>query len=75
MAKKATKTTKTAAAKPYRIRRFGIQNHVGGVWSPETFQTEKDAAAFLEKQRQLFNGLTKKHKVVPVRVTISIPRS
>ncbi len=61
--------------KPYRARRFGIQNHLGEVWSPETFQTPASAEAYLERVRPHYNGLTKKHKVVPVRVTVSIARS
>lgn len=57
---------------PYRADRFGIQNHFGEVWTPETFQTHGEAEKYLEKMRPVYGGLTKKHKVVPVRVAISI---
>lgn len=76
MAKK-TKTT-TTAPKPYRARRFGIQNNVGGVWTPETFHTKEEAQGYLERQRKAFLPIPNafaKHKVVPVRVTVSIVQS
>lgn len=73
MAKKLT-AAKVIAPKPYRAKRFGILNHVGGIWSPETFSTEAEAQQYLDKQRLVFSGGLPKHKVVPVRVTISIAR-
>jgi hypothetical protein len=66
MAKKTTKS------KPYRVLRFGVMNHLGEIWTPVTFQSHGDAEKYLEKMRPVYGGLTKKHKVVPVRVTISI---
>lgn len=63
---------KAARPKPYRARRYGIQNHRGEVWTSETFQTEEKAAKYLEKMRPIYGGLTKRHKVIPVRVTISV---
>lgn len=66
------KPAKPSKQKPYRVSRFGIQNHVGGVWTPETFQTPAEAQKYLDKMRPVYGGLTKKHKVVPVRVTISV---
>lgn len=58
--------------KPYRARRFGILNHLGGIWSPETFDTELAARSYINAQ-QLANPTWKlgRHRVVPVRVTIS----
>ncbi len=73
-----TKKSKAIASlkkQPYRACRFGIQNHWGCVWTSETFQTPEQARKYLEQQRPKYGGLTKKHKVVPVRVTISIIRS
>lgn len=59
-------------AKPYRTRRFGILNHVGGIWTPETFDTELAARAYINAQ-QLANPTWTlgRHRVVPIRVTIS----
>lgn len=57
---------------PYRANRYGIQNHLGDVWTPETFETPDRAQKYLDQQRKVYGGLTKKHKVVPVRVTVSI---
>lgn len=74
MPKKTKKAAiKDLARRPYRMKRFGIQNHFGSVWSPETFGTAEAAQKYLDKQRPGFGGLPK-HRVVPVRVTVSIIR-
>lgn len=58
----------------YRAKRFGILNHLGGIWTPETFSTPTGAQAHLEKARATWaedRELLRAHKVVPVRVTVS----
>jgi hypothetical protein len=74
MAKKAkAKTPAPVKPKPYRMHRFGIQNHVGGVWTPETFGTIDAAQRYLDNARNRGGfGPLPKHKVVRVRVTVSI---
>lgn len=58
---------------PYRVHRFGIQNHVGGVWTPETFSSEPAAQHYLDNARNRGGfGPLPKHKVVRVRVTVSL---
>lgn len=71
MAKKV-KAKKSVWQKPYRTKRFGIQNHLGGIWTPENFDTEKEAQLYLDRERLVYSGGLPKHKVVPVRVTISL---
>jgi hypothetical protein len=61
-----------AKRKPYRALRYGIQNHYGEVWTSETFQTPEKAQKYLDKQRPLYGGLTKKHKVVLVRIAVRL---
>lgn len=63
---------KTAKPKPYRWKMFGIQNHIGGIWTPETFSTPAEAQQYLDRQRTVYKGGLPKHKVIPVRVTISV---
>lgn len=72
MAKKA----KPKKIEPYQDScRFGILNHVGGIWSSETFNTMERAQAYLDKQREEWpggaDGALKNHKVIPVRVVVS----
>ena len=58
----------------YRCARFGILNHLGTIWTPETFATEPGAQDYLDKARSTWpdNGAgLNHHKVVPVRVTIT----
>lgn len=61
---------------PYRTtKRFGIQNHIGGVWTPQTFETAEAAQKYLDECRSWWpkrdgDGLGR-HKVIPVRVTVS----
>lgn len=64
-------------SKPYRATwRFGILNHLGDVWTPETFSTENEAAKYLAgyQAANKFMSLGR-HRVVPVRVTVSLLRS
>jgi hypothetical protein len=58
-------------AESYSADRFGIQNHLGGIWTPETFKSAEDAQAFLDNSKKNWkgNGLDR-HKVIPVSVTI-----
>ncbi len=71
MAKKTKPVNKQRPAR-FSMRRFGIANHLGGVWTPETFQTAQQAGWYLTAQNKIFGGTLSKHKVVPVRVTVSI---
>jgi len=58
---------------PYRRQRLGIVNHVGGLWTPETFDTVEAGQAYIAAtmRRNPTWDLTN-HKVVPVRVTVSV---
>lgn len=69
MAKKR-KAVKAKKPESYRADRYGIQNHVGGIWTPETFQTPDQAQHYLDAQRPHYKGIGR-HKVIPVRVTIT----
>jgi hypothetical protein len=71
MAKKA-KAKRVKRPARMSIRRWGIKNHVGGVWTPETFATELEAKGYLKAKSAYYDGDLAKHKVVPVRVTVSI---
>lgn len=68
--------TKKKAVKqlPYRALRYGILNHLGGIWTPETFTSMEGAQAHLNDARRTWpdggEGL-RKHKVVAVRITVS----
>jgi hypothetical protein len=68
---------KTQAKRPKRITGkwdglFGIQNHVGGIWTPRTFLTADAAKDFLDgAQLSWPEGDLRRHKVVPVRVTVT----
>lgn len=73
-----TKKKKAAKRKTvtYRChRRYGILNHLGGLWTPETFRTEQMAQGYLDAQRELWPSSNKggldRHKIVPVRVTVT----
>lgn len=58
--------------KPYRSQRFGIANHLGDIWTPETFATVAAAQTYLVLQGRTYPRWNLRlHKVVPVRVTIS----
>lgn len=50
--------------------RFGILNHIGTIWTPETFDTENEAARYLAARESQYSNLSR-HKVVPVRVTVT----
>lgn len=59
-------------SKPYRARRYGILNHLGEIWTPETFDNPIAAKALIDaEQRQNPTWDLKRHKVAPVRVTVS----
>jgi hypothetical protein len=70
MAKKAKPAKKPPARASYS--RYGILNHLGGVWTLETFNTEEAAAAYIAKQSKHYEGGLPKHKVVPVSVTVTV---
>lgn len=60
--------------KSHMSKRFGILNHIGTIWTPETFDTLLAAQDYLDRARKVWPnsayGLTR-HKVVPVRVTVT----
>ena len=62
-------------AKSHRSRRFGIMNHIGTIWTAETFDTEMEASDHLAMKRADWLsrgwGDLSRHRVVPVRVTVS----
>jgi hypothetical protein len=68
MAKKAKPVKR---AKPYRAMRYGILNHVGDIWTPQTWDTPDAAAAYKDGYHAKYGGLAR-HKVVRVRVTVSL---
>lgn len=62
--------------KPYRDQsRWGILNHVGSIWSPENFGTKEEAESYLEREQAKWRrngwGDLSRHKVIPVRLTLS----
>lgn len=60
------------SGKGYIQQRFGILNHFGDVWTPETFHTAEEAQAYLEKERKGWGGDgLARHKVVAVTVTVT----
>jgi hypothetical protein len=63
-------------AKPYRYDElFGILNRVGDMWTFETFKTRSEASAHLARvQRQQTTWDLSRHRVVPVKVTVSVSK-
>lgn len=59
---------------PYRADwRFGVVNHRGDVWTPETFNTPDAALNYIAAAKaQNPTWDLDRHRVVPVRVTVSI---
>jgi hypothetical protein len=66
--------TEKRKPKPYRANwRWGILNPWGDLWSPETFQTEKQARAYADREVARLPGSDPaKFKPVRVRVTVSV---
>ena len=66
---------KHAAQRGYR---WGILNHLGGIWSPENFATEEEAVAYLEQQRAEWRakgwGDLSKHRVATLKLMLTIPK-
>lgn len=53
-------------------QRWGILNHLGGFWTPENFDTERQAAAYLDRWKRDNPKMDlSKHKVIPVLVTMT----
>ena len=67
MAKKPTKEPK-----PYQMKRFGILNPYGDIWSPETFSTEAEAKRHVEN---FWRGTKRTNlsafKIIKVNVTVA----
>ena len=70
MKKKAAKKLKPIRRSHVSTWRFGILNHIGTIWTPETFETEDEAARYLARRQNQHSDL-RRHKVVPVRVTVT----
>jgi len=71
------KVKKSPAHKPISYvarKRYGILNHIGGIWTPKTFDTESEARRYLKSQMPLYGDLSR-HTVIPVRVTVTALRS
>lgn len=62
-------------SRSHRANRFGIMNHVGSIWTHETFENVVEANAFLAAARAEWKlkgwGDLARHRVVPVRVTVT----
>lgn len=60
-------------SKPYRsTSRFGILNPYGDIWSPETFDTEAEAMAYVEQFWRDTKGVTDLSRFKPVRVRVTV---
>ncbi len=67
MAKKAKKKAATCS-----WNRFGVMNHLGGIWSPRTFDNAQEAMDYIRAENQSWPSMDlRKHKIVPVRVTVT----
>lgn len=68
--------TKVKHSPSYRVSsRFGILNHVGQIWTPETFVTEDHARKYLERQSMRNPTWNlRRYKIIPVRVTVTAER-
>lgn len=52
--------------------RWSILNHLGESWTPENFDTERQATAFLDRWKRDNPKMDlSKHKVIPVLVTMT----
>lgn len=58
--------------KKSRSDAWGIRNHLGGIWTPQTFGSEMEAIEYLRKKRSTMKGLDN-HAVVRVRLSIIRP--
>lgn len=59
--------------KPLRVKRFGILNPWGDLWSYETFDTVDAAGAHIAQFWKFSKDTdVSKFRVVPVRVTVSV---
>lgn len=68
----AKKTKAAARPKRYCADRFGVLNHVGDIWSPETFETSDQAHKYLANQQAANPTWSlNRHQVIPVRVIVS----
>lgn len=52
--------------------RYGILNHFGDLWTPLTFLTEPEARAYIQGYEDRHKTSLRKHKPVPVRVTVTV---
>ena len=61
-------------SEPYRMKRLGILNAQGGIWTPQTFDSDLDALAYIDAFKRKFASPPdmSHHTIVPVRVTVSV---
>jgi len=57
--------------KPYRMKRLGIMNRVGGIWTAETLDSEDIAREYIATYARRWSMDLSRHTVVPVNVTVS----
>ena len=70
LAEKAAPASPLPGGGPYE--RWSILNHLGESWTPENFDTERQATAFLDRWKRDNPKMDlSKHKVIPVLVTMT----
>lgn len=63
-------------SRPYRMQRWGVLNHEGGIWTPETFGNRGAAQAYIDRsKRQNPTWDLSNHRPAVVRVTLSVVKS
>lgn len=57
-------------------KRFGIMNHLGDLWTIKTWDKAEDAEAYkAEYMKKSVHCDLRAHRVVPVRVTVTVIRA
>lgn len=65
------KTTAMKKVIPYHVKRFGVVNHFGDIWTSDTFSSAEAAQIFLDMRREQYpHWKLGRHRVVPVRLTV-----
>lgn len=58
--------------KPYRYKAIGILNRDGDLWTPQWFESENQARAYVEQYWATRPAYVSGYSYVPVRVTVSV---
>ncbi|MFG1429356.1 hypothetical protein [Roseixanthobacter glucoisosaccharinicivorans] len=58
--------------RPCKAERWGILNHVGDMWTPDTFETKDEAQRYIETYAKKFGIELSNHKPVRVIVVVSV---